>query len=280
MNHVSSKAIASEPCPKCHSKDNVKVFDDGHKHCFSQGCTYHVHGDDDYVPADKPLDWTPVEGEIKAISGRKLSAETCAKYGYRVDAENERHLADYHDADGKLVGQHIRHKEKKRGMPWLGSHNKAALFGQHLFSPGGRAVYITEGELDALSLYQALGTWPVVSIKSGAAGALDDCKNSFEFLNSFDEIYIAFDADTPGQDAAVEVAELFPPGKCKLFVWPPDCKDASDVLVKHGEAALNKLRWQENHIDPMVSSLALTLTQQIYVRPRMPSPALAFRTLS
>jgi len=92
----------------------------------------------------------------------------------------------------------------------VGDWKNAVLFGQNKFTPGGRAITITEGEFDALACYQLTGSrYPVVSIRNGATSALKDCRASFEYLDSFDKIVICFDNDEPGRVAANQVAELF-----------------------------------------------------------------------
>ena len=82
-----------------------------------------------------------------------------------------------------------------------------------------------------MAAYELLGSkWPVVSIKSGAAAAERDVKNSLEFLESFDCIVINFDNDKHGKEAAVKVARLLTPGKAKILSLPEEFKDANDVL--------------------------------------------------
>jgi twinkle protein len=54
-----------------------------------------------------------------------------------------------------------------------------------------------------MSAYEMLGSkWPVVSIRDGAASALKNCKNSYNFLNSYENIVICFDSDEQGKKAA------------------------------------------------------------------------------
>ena len=98
----------------------------------------------------------------------------------------------------------------------LGSTSNSGLFGQQLFN-GGKYVTITEGEVDAMSVYQMLGSkYPVVSIKNGVASALKDIKESYTWLDKFDNIVINFDNDEVGREASVKVADLFQPGKVKI----------------------------------------------------------------
>jgi hypothetical protein len=52
--------------------------------------------------------------------------------------------------------------------------SEAVLFGQNLYYSKGFGKYVTvcEGEIDAMSAYELLGSkWPVVSIKNGAQSA-------------------------------------------------------------------------------------------------------------
>jgi len=94
----------------------------------------------------------------------------------------------------------------------VGEMSKAGLFGRNLFDPGAhKSVTITEGELDALSAYQMLGT-PCVSISSSSNG-LRDCSRDFSWLRDYETVYLCLDNDGPGRSAAAEIARLFEYGK-------------------------------------------------------------------
>ena len=103
-----------------------------------------------------------------------------------------------------------------------GSTSDSGLFGQQLYN-GGKYVTITEGEIDALSVYQLLGSkYAVVSIKNGVAAALKDIKKSYDWLDQFDNIVINFDNDDVGREASKKVAELFAPSKVKILKLPEE----------------------------------------------------------
>lgn len=90
---------------------------------------------------------------------------------------------------------------------------------------------ITEGELDACSLYQMVHH-PVVSVRSSAS-AMRDITMDRSWLGNFERVYLAFDGDRAGQDAAHAVAKLFDPQRLfqvKLTKW----KDANEFL-QNGE---------------------------------------------
>ena len=89
------------------------------------------------------------------------------------------HVANFKDADGNTVAQKLRYPDKTFAV--VGDLKKAVLFGQNLWRDGGKSCVVVEGELDALSMSQAFDNkWAVVSIKTGAAGAVKDIKKSIK----------------------------------------------------------------------------------------------------
>ena len=225
---IASKFLKHIPCEACGSSDGNSLYDDGHTYCHV--CqTYENVGSYEQVPTKskvKPMISNKV-GEIKAIPDRGITQQTCEAYGVRQDAT--KHYYPYFDQDGKEVAAKVRHVELKN-FNVEGSWSQAALFGQQLFAKGGKYITLCEGELDALAAYQMTGSkWPVVSIRSGASAALKDCKANYEYLDSFAEIVICFDADDAGIKASNEVAELFG-SKCKIVKHLKDFKDACDYL--------------------------------------------------
>jgi twinkle protein len=118
-------------------------------------------------------------------------------------------------------------------------------------------VTITEGELDALSLYQVLRS-PVVSVRSSGSAKLD-CSIDRSYLNSFERIYLAFDGDEPGRSAASEVAKLFDYNKVYDVRFPGgNRKDANDYLRNGEESELRNIWWNSKKFlpDNIVSALS------------------------
>ena len=111
----------------------------------------------------------------------------------------------------------------------VGDMSSATLFGKQTFSAGSsRSITITEGELDALSVYQMLGSsYPVVSLRS-ASSARKDCTTERDYLNSFERVYLCLDNDEPGQRAVREIAKLFDFNK--VFHVQLSLKDANEYL--------------------------------------------------
>jgi len=107
-------------------------------------------------------------------------------------------------------------------------------------------VVITEGEMDALSYWEA--GIEAVSIPSGAiaSGTADDAARlrwiaaHDDLLANAKEIYLAVDMDDPGQITAQELARRLGKLKCYKVEFPSGTKDANDVLVKNGADALRE----------------------------------------
>nr|WP_084294788.1 toprim domain-containing protein [Asaia prunellae] len=157
--------------------------------------------------------------------------------GYKVGKDkhgNVVQIADYRGADGHLVGQKLRGKDK--AFSAIGMKN-APLFAQHVWPNKGKRVVVTEGEIDALSVAQITGlSWPVVSLPNGAQSAAKALSAQIEWLEGYEEVVLMFDMDEPGRKAAAECAQLFTPGRCKIAELPR--KDANEMLMANEAKAL------------------------------------------
>jgi twinkle protein len=178
------------------------------------------------------MSFTEALRDVEAVHvvDRGISLSTMHHFGAGSDGKN--YYFPYADADGKVIAAKVRAIEEKT-FSIQGDWKHATLFGQSKFTPGGRAITITEGEFDALAVFQLTGSrFPVVSIRNGAQAALKDCRASYEYLDSFEKIVICFDNDEPGKEASKEVAELF---GAKAHIFKPKkegLKDACDYLAK------------------------------------------------
>lgn len=118
------------------------------------------------------------------------------------------------------------------------------LFGMNLFPAGcAKVVTITEGELDALSVYQMLDQRylnPVVSLPSAnpSKKLWEKCS---EWLNSFPKIVLSVDTDEAGNALADRMAKMFPN---KVYrVDHGDYKDANEILIADKETEFSKAWW-------------------------------------
>lgn len=206
------------PCPACESRDNLSVYKSGFACCESCGKNFPHYDESEHVSPTKATmgDTEFLTLTYKDIGKRNLALAVCQRYcyGYATNKNGDKvQVANYYDK-GKLVAQHTRTADKK--FAWIGNTESLELFGQQLFRQGGKRIYITEGEIDCLTVSQVLGnTWPVVSIPNGAKSAKKYLERNQEYLESFQEIVLCFDMDQPGQEAKDECTVLFTPGKVR-----------------------------------------------------------------
>lgn len=245
----TSHLVRHMACDSCGSSDAKSLWSDGHTYCFK--CEAWGRSEDSVGTEVSPKAQQPVVGLSRglpeAIPDRGITRSTVE--AYNVTMEGGSHYYPYHDKKGRLIAHKIRHVQDK-AFKSQGNIQDATLFGQHLFPPGGKFVTLVEGELDALAAYQMMGSkWPALSIKNGAKSALKDCKAQFEYLDSFENIIIAFDADEPGQQAASEVAELFG-NKAKLMRHVGGYKDACEYSADNASQDWVNAWWRAEQYVP------------------------------
>lgn len=238
---MSEIVQAHQPCEDCGSSDALARYDDGHTHCFSCGKTRGEGGEPPPPSGKKAKDLLP-PGEATDLKSRRISEDTCKKFGYTLSEHNGRpvQIAAYRDANGALIGQKVRYPDKS--FMTTGDFKEVVLFGQHLWRNGGKKLVITEGEIDALSYAEATDCkWPVVSIPNGAQGAAKAIKRCLEFVESYETVVLMFDMDEPGRKAAQECAALLTPGKAAIAQLA--LKDASEMLQAGKVRELSSAVW-------------------------------------
>lgn len=102
------------------------------------------------------------------------------------------------------------------------------------------AVIIVEGEFDCLAMHEA-GLYNCISVPNGAGTGLqylDNCWMNFEKVK---KIILAVDNDEPGIKLREELARRLGKERCYQVTMPEGCKDANDVLIKHGKEAVVEL---------------------------------------
>lgn len=243
-----SKLLYRTSCPRCVSEcrdtagDNLAVYDDGHEYCFAGHGL--IKGDlKDFILTDFTYEYLPWRG---------ISKETMEFYDVKtkIDADGKPLSVGFKYPNGSF---HVRELDTKK-FTWspVGS-SEPSLFGRDKFSSGThKYVTITEGEVDALSLYEVLRA-PVVSVRSSSSAA-GDCVSELDraWLNSFERIYLAFDDDEPGRQAVREVARLFDYNKLYhvRFDAKRGRKDANEYLSRGEAEPLKRIWWNSKHYLP------------------------------
>jgi twinkle protein len=224
-----------QPCPECNSSDACSINEDGSAFCFSCNTrisNYELGGNIEELKVHRMNSVNEIEGSFTALNDRGISLATAKKYNVKCITNREgkviRHFYPYCVAS-EVTAYKVR--EEGKHFTWRGNSQGTGLFGQSLFKDSGKFITLVEGECDAMAAFEMMGSkWPVVSLKSGASGAVRDVKNSIEFLEKFDCVVINFDNDKAGLEASKKVARLLTPGKAKILSLPDDFKDPNDML--------------------------------------------------
>lgn len=106
---------------------------------------------------------------------------------------------------------------------------------------------ITEGEIDALS-FEVAGFLNAVSVPDGGINPevkqiqtkLDYLDNCSDYFKNMHRIYLSTDSDAPGIRLREELARRLGKSRCWIVRYPNDCKDANEVLIKHGKDKLKE----------------------------------------
>lgn len=256
----SSITRSKLPCDECGSSDAVAEYDDGHTYCYS--CQHYERGEGgrqsmtnqvSYKPLDLELErlqraW--VDAKPSSIPQRSLSSGNVEFYGVVVDS-NSHAYPYFKEGENTPCAFKVRNVDNKT-FRVVGELKGSGLFGEQKYGNHQRnRIVITEGELDAVAANQMFGgKVPVVSLKGGAAAAGKDLKDSFQFLDGFEEIVLCFDADDAGKAGIDKAADVFA-GKLRVMRLDPRTgKDACDYLKAGESKAFTDLYWSASQYTP------------------------------
>lgn len=113
-----------------------------------------------------------------------------------------------------------------------------------------KPVYLTEGMIDAMTLYEA-GVTNVISVPSGTGSADQAIDNCWDALEKIQELVIVADSDPPGRDMEQRIARKLGEARCSYIPAYPEvvtrtgerkiAKDANEVLYYLGVDGVRKL---------------------------------------
>ena len=211
-------------------------------HCGWSG-GLHEKPEPQYIRPEYPEPDLP-DGVIKYFAGRGISADILVdmKIGYQGATGNRPGAIMFpYYKNGQVVAIKYRTHDKRM---WQSKGPEPCFY--NFDNAGGDTLVICEGEIDCLSWIEA-GVTNCVSVPNGAPtpGAQNlDKKLKFldlEYINKFERIVLASDNDQPGQYLVEVLAEKIGKYRCALVAYPDGCKDANEVLLKHGPKKLREV---------------------------------------
>lgn len=227
-------------------------------HCETSGATKLVE-EAKFIPpqfekpagkAVKRRDVTAGKEALEFLNSRGISPKTAQAfsliqaraYFIRIKRETEA-IAYPYFVQGHPYGHKFRSLEEKDHVCDLAL---GSLFGiQNVDMSESDDLIICEGEIDALSYYES-GIPNSTSVPNGSGSfsnynddgtmrqQLGFLWEAREQIASAKRILISSDADAPGEKLAEELARRIGRHRCWVIKYPQDCKDANDVLLKHG----------------------------------------------
>lgn len=186
----------------------------------------------------------PKEASIAYMESRGISKATTEKYNITSRNDNDKILVfPFYDENDLLQFVKYRKtdfdKTKDKNKEWCEANCKPILFGMNQCDPEvSKTLILTEGQIDSLSVTEA-GLPNAVSVPTGAKG-FTWVPYCWDFLNKFDTLIIFGDHENGHITLLEEMKYRFPHGVIK-HVRPEDyqdCKDANELLQKHGKAAV------------------------------------------
>jgi len=245
---VSKYKATSQPCPKCGSSDSLALYHDHGGYCFSNcGYVSEVQMGNQTTKTShsrRAKSMYNIE-EIKDygladLSHRSISKEAIERYGVRQAVRPEDGEADkqaiFYPA-GLGGGWKRKNALTKKDMEIVGDYG--GLFGQSVFARGGKFAVVTEGEEDALAVWQAYHDkgkdYTVLSLPNGSSCGGLEKREVWDYLTSFEGLLLLFDNDEQGREAVEKFANIYSTEvKLKVGEFPEDINDANDA-VKQGK---------------------------------------------
>jgi len=272
-------------CTECGSSDGKQVFFDDIKDkyyaiCFA-GCGMKAYGSP-YEEGEGPTvvakTQTEIDEEIREIQAckiltvekgkqhRGMPGDVFKSWGVRLllseyDGKTPYAVGFPFSNQENLAGWKIRTLKDKNFFS-LGDVKDADPFGfERAMKIGGKTLWITEGEYDAIALDYALvqcqkdtkfakKMYPVISLTHGGGSITKNLKKIRKRIKrKFSNVVLVLDNDAVGLKAEKEAQALWP--DILVVSKPKGCKDANDAVQQGLTLEMGHLAYWEQHKLPI-----------------------------
>lgn len=228
-----SEILGDTVCPECRKNggdktgNHLMLFSDGGSYC--NRCEYREPAETFTAPranfgeekSDEELQREVEEVQtypIRAIPGRKIAKRTAERFGVRSslsETHADRTTAVHFPSrkGGEIQGYKVRYASGKN-FGKAGRTKASEFFGAEQCPKNGKKLFITEGEFDAMALYEIFfkhteEKWQdwisIVSLSHGANSAKVEVILNKELIEGFEQIVCVFDQDEAGRKASEDV---------------------------------------------------------------------------
>lgn len=176
--------------------------------------------------------------QIKYLLSRGISEDTLKQF--QIGNENGNLALPYLD-NGVLTGVKIRNQNKENPRYFSITNSVFGLFNKDNISKNSSTLIITEGEIDALVIYQC-GFKNVVSPGNGGNSLAALIDRERYYINSFNSLIILSDNDETGSNmSSIFIKEFDDKVKLPNKDLYLDCKDMNEIFLKYGEVQIKKI---------------------------------------
>ena len=186
-------------------------------------------------PSNKFLDW---------FKGRGISENTINEMGI-YESNNQicfPYIQDNQTKNIKFRSYDKRFKQVPSAQRTLYNIDNVKKYWE---TTKKKNLILCEGEMDCVAFFES-GVINTVTLPDGApktakydkADARFQALKNTPWLHEVDKVYIATDQDEAGKALQLELIHRFGKDRCLRIKFPEDCKDANEVLVKHGRNTL------------------------------------------
>lgn len=264
----SGNVLRKEQCLSCasegadRSQDNLVVYDNG-TWCFR--CNEGTIDSEEVNMTPVPL---AIAGNSVELKDRGISKSVCEKY--RVQVADGKVVYNFFDG-GVLLDQKVRMTNDKKKQFWTQGSKTERLFGMDVQNPTKKVpVIVTEGEFDAMCIFQETGL-PAVSVTKGAATAAKQLAANLEWLQQWKEVILCFDTDSAGMKAVQEVGEIaMVPGMLKVCQLP--MKDANEMVLAGRGGEITKYIWNAETVKKTSVIQLSSIRDEVLKKPEMGEP--------
>ncbi|MBR5596512.1 MAG: AAA family ATPase [Lachnospiraceae bacterium] len=182
---------------------------------------------------------------IEFLNSRGISENVCRQYELTIKDGTENVLVfPFKDYDGQLRFIKYRNIEFVKGVTdgskeWCERNCMPILFGMNNCNLENKTLILTEGQLDSLSVTEC-GFENAVSVPTGMNG-FTWVPHCWDWIHNFEKIIVFGDYENGKISLLDEIKKRF-----KMSIYHVreedylDCKDANEILLKHGREQINK----------------------------------------
>lgn len=212
---------------------------------------------------------------IEYMESRGISEDITRRYEITIKDNTDSVLVfPFKDAEGELKFVKYRNidfvKGESRGSKeWCEANCMPILFGMNHCDPKIERLVITEGQIDSLSVVAA-GIPNAVSVPTGMYGFtwIPHCWN---WMHQFKEIVVFGDREN---DQITLLKDLKRRTQLRILCVRPedylDCKDANEILLKHGKEQIRKcIEQAKPEAIPQTIELSKVEDRDIYTIPKV-----------